>query len=326
MNGRIGMVVIGRNEGERLRVCLNSLSPEQYRVVYVDSGSTDGSVSLAESLGVTVVPLDLSIPFTAARARNAGLKKLLELQPELEFVQFLDGDCELNRDWLAFGEQTLQQDETVSVVCGRRRERFPDRSIYNRLCDIEWDTPVGEAYACGGDAIFRVKSIQEAGGYREDLIAGEEPELCLRIREGGGRILRLDHEMTLHDAQMTQFGQWWKRTVRAGHAFAEVSHLHRKSPKRIWKREVRSNWIWGLLFPVAALGPIPFTWGLSALLLLMYPLLFFRIRRRQKKNGVQHASSYAFYCVLAKFPMMLGQAKHLRGRLFGRRIKLIEYK
>jgi glycosyltransferase involved in cell wall biosynthesis len=325
-NSELGLVVIGRNEGDRLRVCLQSTRPREYPVVYVDSGSTDDSVSLAGSLGAVVVPLDLSVPFTAARARNAGLQKLLELHPRTQFVQFLDGDCELDPDWLPFALRSIQADPSIALVCGRRRERFPDQSIYNALCDIEWNTPVGEAQACGGDALFRVASVEEAGRYRESLIAGEEPELCLRIRERGGKVLRLDHEMTRHDAQMTQFAQWWKRTLRAGHAYAEVSSLHAKSPFRIWKRETRSNWFWGLLIPLLAVVPAPFTWGLSLLLLLLYPLLFFRIRRRQKKYGVPHAMAYAFFGVLAKVPMMLGQWKYVRGRLFGKRSRLIEYK
>src|SRR5207248_7579001 len=135
--------------------------------------------------------------------------------------------------WLERAEQELKVRPEVAVVCGRRRERFPEGSVYNRLCDMEWDTPVGEAESCGGDAMMRVKAVRATGGYRAALIAGEEPELCLRLREAGWKVLRLDAEMTLHDAAMTRFGQWWKRAVRAGHAFAEVSWLHRTSPQRI---------------------------------------------------------------------------------------------
>ena len=56
----IGVVVIGRNEGERLRRCLESLGPHLAATVYVDSGSADGSVALARSLGAETVELDES--------------------------------------------------------------------------------------------------------------------------------------------------------------------------------------------------------------------------------------------------------------------------
>lgn len=323
---QIGVIVIGRNEGDRLRICLESVQPEKYLVIYVDSGSTDGSVALARSMGVDVVSLDLTVPFTAARARNMGLKRLLEIGAEGEFVQFIDGDCELNANWMEFAQKNLEERSDLAVVCGRRRERFPEQSVYNRLCDIEWNTPVGEALSCGGDALMRLSAIRQAGGYREELIAGEEPELCLRMRIQGWKIDRLDHEMTLHDAAMTRFGQWWKRTLRAGHAYAEVSSLHRHSPLKLWQRETRSNWIWGLIIPLLAILPIPFTWGLSSWLLLLYPLLFFRIRRRQKQLGTPCLNSYSFFCLLAKLPMMLGQMKFCINKLFRRRARIIEYK
>ena len=60
------------------------------RIVYVDSGSTDGSVAWAKAQGVDVVELDLKLGFTAARARNAGFARLGELASQLEYVQFVD--------------------------------------------------------------------------------------------------------------------------------------------------------------------------------------------------------------------------------------------
>nr|WP_202947353.1 glycosyltransferase family A protein [Zavarzinella formosa] len=324
----VGIVAIGRNEGERLRTCLRSLSPDRNPVVYVDSGSTDGSPDHARSAGVRVIDLDLSIPFTAARARNAGWRQLLAEQPDTEFIQFVDGDCEVRPDWLETAATFLREHPEVVVVCGRRRERHPEATVYNRLCDLEWDTPIGKALACGGDAMFRVSKIVEAGGYREDLIAGEEPELCLRLRELGGRIFRLDAEMTLHDAAMTRFGQWWKRNVRAGHAFAEVSTIHRHSPCRIWKRETRSNFFWGLAVPMAAVVPAWWTFGISLALLLGYPVLFAKIFRSRRRGGDEtgQALRYSWYCVLSKFPQVRGQLTYFKNRLFRRRTRLIEYK
>ena len=325
---RVGVVAIGRNEGERLRRCLQSLDPASRPTVYVDSGSSDSSPELATSFGAEVVQLDLSIPFTAARARNAGLERLLKIAPEVELVQFLDGDCEIDPGWFPAAVAALDVQPDVVVVCGRRREKYPEASVYNRLCDLEWDTPVGEAQACGGDALMRVAAVKAAGGYRDDLIAGEEPELCVRLRANGGRVLRLPTEMTLHDAAMTRFRQWWTRNVRAGHAFAEVSHLHAHSPFGIWKREVRSNFVWGLIVPALAIVAAPFTLGLSLVLLLAYPALYFKIRRSRRRRGDEPATAtlYARYCVLSKFPQAMGQARYWRNRVFGRRNRLIEYK
>ena len=282
---RVGVVIIGRNEGERFRRCLASLDPAARPTVYVDSGSTDGSPAYARKLGVAVVELDLGVPFTAARARNAGLDRLRATAADAEYVQFIDGDCEVDSGWIDLATKTLDERPELVVACGRRREQRPDATIYNRLCDLEWDTPVGEAQACGGDALMRVAAITAVGGYRPDLIAGEEPELCVRLRANGGTIVRLNAEMTRHDAAMTRFGQWWKRNVRAGHAFAEVSSLHAGSPFGIWKKDVHSNWVWGLVVPVLAVGPAAFPWGLSPILLLVYPVLFWKIARSRRRRG-----------------------------------------
>jgi glycosyltransferase involved in cell wall biosynthesis len=326
-NQRIGVVAIARNEGDRLRHCLESVLNGTTAVVYVDSGSTDGSVSFARSLGIEVVELDLSIPFTAARARNAGFARLLQLHPSLEFVQFVDGDCEIVPGWLKTATQALRQHSQAAVVCGRRRERFPEQSIYNRLCDLEWDTPVGEASACGGDAMMRVAAFQQVGGYNATLIAGEEPELCVRLRQQGWKILRLPAEMTLHDAQMFHFSQWWKRSLRAGHAYAQGSWLHRNSPERHWVKESWSIWFWGLILPFSVLGLGGLTRGVSLFLLGGYPLLLCRIYYRQVQ---QHSRRDAFLgatsCVLGKFPQVQGQIQFHIYRLLGRSSKLIEYK
>lgn len=325
---RVGLVAIGRNEGERLRQCLDSVVGKVERIVYVDSGSTDGSVELARSLGVDVVELDLSIPFTAARARNSGVAHLLQASPQTEFVQFVDGDCEVAPGWLDYALAQLDANPNVAVVCGRRRERFPEQSLYNRLCDIEWDTPIGEAKACGGDSMMRVAAFQQAGGFNSTLIAGEEPELCVRIRQNGWKILRLDAEMTRHDAQMRRFGQWWKRMLRGGHAFAEGAWLHGQTPERHWVKESRSIWIWGLLVPLLALGMAWFTKGLSLLLLGGYPLMAYRIRRYMQQQGLpaKDAWLYGLFCLLAKFPQLQGQLQFHLNRLLGRRNVLVEYK
>lgn len=72
MTGTVAAVAIGRNEGARLVACLESMVGRVDPIIYVDSGSTDNSVAEARARGAEVVELDMSIPFTAARARNAG--------------------------------------------------------------------------------------------------------------------------------------------------------------------------------------------------------------------------------------------------------------
>lgn len=320
-----GVVVIGRNEGERLRRCLESVRAAAGVVVYVDSGSTDGSVTLAGTLGAVVHPLDLRRPFTAARARNEGLRRLRELDPGVELVQFVDGDCEVAAGWIGHAAAFLATRPDVAAVCGRRRERHPERSVYNRLCDIEWDTPVGEARSCGGDVLMRTAALLQVDGYRDDLIAGEEPELCVRLRARGWKIWRIDAEMTLHDASMTRLGQWWLRCQRAGFAFAEGVRLHGAPPERHWVREWRSAWTWGALIPLAIV--LAAGWFGPAVLwaFLVYPLQVLRLGWRSTVTGPGRWAR-AFFLVAGKFPEALGQLKSWLLHARHRRAELIEYK
>lgn len=316
----IAAVVIGRNEGERLRRCLAALAGRAAPIVYVDSGSTDGSVAAARAAGVEVVELDMSRPFTAARARNAGYAKVRELAPEGRFVQFIDGDCEIDPGWIEAARATLEAEPDLAVVCGRRREKFPQASLWNRLIDREWDTPVGEARACGGDALMRRAAFDAVGGYREDLIAGEEPEMCFRMRAQGWRIRRIDAEMCLHDAAMTRFSQWWQRSRRAGHTYAEGVALHGRSPERYRRRELASTLFWGLALPLATLGGL-LAFGPWALLVpLAYPLQVLRLIR------AGHDPARAFFLVLGKFAEAQGALGYWLARLTGRQRRLIEYK
>ena len=320
-----GVVVIGRNEGERLRRCLASMRASGSAIVYVDSGSTDGSVALARELGAEVVALDMSRPFTAARARNVGMRRLLGAQPGLAFVQFVDGDCEVVPGWLATATGFLRAHPDIAAACGRRRERFPERSVYNLLCDIEWNTPVGEARACGGDVMMRVEAFRQVEGYRDDLVAGEEPELCVRLRAKGWRIWRLDAEMTLHDAAMTRFGQWWRRTMRAGFAYAEGVRLHGAPPERHWLRESRSAWAWGAVLPLSLIVLMVLFGPWAACGWLLYPLQVARLAARSR-GAPPGRWARAFFLVAGKFPEALGQAKAWLMHLRRQQPALIEYK
>jgi GT2 family glycosyltransferase len=321
-----GAVIIGRNEGERLRRCLTSLPLSKNSVfVYVDSGSTDGSAQWAREHGVVVVDLDMRRPFTAARARNAGFRQLQLIAPSIRYVQFIDGDCELVPGWVEQATDFLEQHADVSAVAGRLRERDPERSIYNWLCEREWDRPTGVVHACGGIAMMRVEAVAAVGGFREDLIAGEEPELCLRLRRNGWRIWRLGIDMALHDAAMTRFSQWWKRTMRTGYGYAHGAHLHGHTPGRHQLWEARRSLIWGIVLPLTCLAAsiLAWPWGLAAW--LIYPLQLLRQTIRNRGRPGERAA-LAFFQVLARFPEAVGQVKFMRDRIFRFRSALIEYK
>ncbi|BCD98055.1 glycosyltransferase family 2 protein [Marinagarivorans cellulosilyticus] len=321
---KVGVVVIGRNEGERLKVCLRSI-PSGTPVVYVDSGSQDGSLEFAKGVGVTVISLDLTFKFTAARARNEGWRTLLAEYPSIEYIQFVDGDCELCQGWLTEAESFLGGNQRYAIACGRRRERYPEASPYNWICDVEWNTPVGDARSCGGDALIRVEAILLVGGYRDSLVAGEEPDMCLRLSDAGYSIRRMDLEMTLHDANIHRFGQWWMRAVRCGFAYANGAFLHGRGRHRHWVREMRRAAFWGGVLPLIVIS-LSCVFGWLGLLLLMLYVASFVKGGLNAPQSVDKPWLWSMFMLTSKFPEFIGVVSFYWGRLARVQSKIIEYK
>ncbi|WP_435015594.1 glycosyltransferase [Tundrisphaera sp. TA3] len=331
----IGVVAIGRNEGPRLAECLESIAGIDH-LVYVDSGSTDGSDRVALDLGADVVRLTSGPPFTAAWARDAGVDRLAQRAPGLDYVMFIDGDCTLDPGWLGRAVAALDADPGLAVVCGRRREREPGRSVFRRLLDIEWDVPPGRSVDdCGGDAAFRISAYRDAGGYARDLPVGEEPELCHRLRDRGWRIDRIDAEMTSHDMGEASIGPWWRRHARQGYAALDIARRF-PGPSGPYRRRVRSAWVWGVAVPAgilaaSAVGPrlidaSPIACGLAAA--MVYPLQVARMARqvRHRVDGLGLRLAYGLAIVAASWAHLAGQATYLADRLAGRAPRLLEYR
>ena len=334
----VGIVAIGRNEGERLRRCLLSLaSPGPgLATVYVDSGSDDGSVELARSMGVEVVELDMTRPFSAARARNAGFERLQRVAPGLKYAMFLDGDCEVDDGWLARGRLELEARPRAAVVCGRRRELSPGQSIYNRLADLEWDTPIGEALACGGDSMIRAGAFEGVGGFDPTAAAGEEPELCQRLRRAGWSVWRVDAEMTRHDLGMTRFRQWWRRQYRSGYNGLDILTRFPGGDRYFARGAIRSR-AWGIGWPLAVVlagaaggmaGGLLGGAVAAGLMASALPLQMLRLaaKVRRRVDGPRTALAYGVLTMVAKWAELAGQVGYVVDRRRGRMARLIEYK
>jgi GT2 family glycosyltransferase len=302
----LGIVVIGRNEAPHLADCLTALP--KVPAVYADSASTDDSIGVARSANVETVSLTAPPVLTAARGRNAGLARLLEIAPQTDIVHMIDGDCVLDADWLPKAEAALRADPQLAAVFGQLRERHPEASVYNRLCNREWHVPPGPAMACGGIALFRVAAIQSVGGYADDLVAGEEPDLCLRMRAKGWRIEALANSMGTHDAGLLHFGQWWQRSRRAGHAYAEHVARNRQNSDPNWQRQLLSIKIWAGVLPVCAILLVLLHPALVLLPVFIWQAQVIRIGLREWRAGATFGDALAFALttMIAKFAQLLG--------------------
>ena len=330
----VGVVVIGRNEGERLRRCLESIDPSAVSIVYVDSGSTDGSVGMARGKGVDVVELDTSIPFCAARARNEGYQRLVGSHPELICIQFIDGDCEIVDDWLTFAVESLLSRPDHAIVTGWLHEKFPENSIYNRMGDLEWNSAgAGEVDTVGGIFMIRRRAFDSVGGFDPTVAAGEEPELCQRLIDRAWQIVRLNRDMAVHDLAMAKFGQWWRRMVRSGYGSMDVAHRFGVPTFRRnnWQVQIWSAWLVVLMAGGTVAGIAQFSsTSLLAFLLIFaaWPAQWLRVAVRTCRKGqtMRISVAYAFFIVIAFLPQIVGQITYFTDRLRNRSFRLIEYK
>ncbi|MDE1163411.1 MAG: glycosyltransferase [Acidobacteriaceae bacterium] len=328
---RLSVVVIGRNEGPRLERCLASVRAMrndgwESEYLYVDSGSTDDSLAIAERNGFTTIPLPAGKP-TAARGRNAGWRAATG-----DVVLFLDGDTVLHPEFVAEASQSFADAETA-VIWGHRRELYPEQTIYNRVMDLDWIYAPGWTPFCGGDALFQRNTLLAVDGFDETLIAGEEPELCRRILARGERILHVDQPMTGHDLALRSFRSYWQRAERAGHAYAEVAARFAESGSPFWQDEVARNRkramllmglpLVGLVVSLLFLSPWPLL-VVAALLLAL--LLRTAWKARWKSSNKLTLLLYGAHSHLQQIPIYFGQLRFARNRKAGRKADLLEYK
>jgi cellulose synthase/poly-beta-1,6-N-acetylglucosamine synthase-like glycosyltransferase len=327
----ISVVVIGRNEGKRLKRCLASVAAmdrpvDGFEVIYVDSESTDGSQRYAADSGARVLEVTPTRP-CAAVGRNAGWRA-----STAPIILFLDGDTMLVPDFVSHGLAEFE-DPKIAIVWGHRRELAPRASVFNRVLDLDWIYPPGVSEFCGGDALVRRRVLEEVGGFDERLIAGEEPEMCQRIRSRGYTILHIDRPMTAHDLAMTRWSQYWRRALRAGYAYAEISDRSTESGLQLWRTESRHNLGHGglllattgggLLGTLALRSLIPMTLVAAGILLLG---LRTERRVRWKSGDFTTRLLYGLHSHLQQIPILFGQLRYWRDRRNGRVGSLIDYK
>lgn len=247
--------------------------------------------------------------------------------PSIQLVQFVDGDCEVVAGWLEAAANVLTAEPSVAIVCGRVRERYPERSVYNRLCDIEFSREPGEVRSCGGIFMASASAFNEVGGFNPAVVAGEEPELCFRLRAAGYKVKCLDVPMALHDSAMMRFRQWWRRTVRSGVAYAQGYTLHGRSPERFCRSQIRSIVFW-VLMPIVTVAAAWPSGGLSLLFLFGIPLQAARIAWKHRGLAGRRGDRwlYGVACMAAKPPQAMGVIKFAWLRAHGRTPSIVEHR
>lgn len=304
------IAITGRNECPHLPIVLKSWLTDGFPVIFFDSGSTDGTTAVVREAGVPVIALQP--PFSTPRARRAAVEYVHQQHPDVCYILIMDGDCALTAGWAANALDFIEQHPEVAAVNGHRTEADPHATSFNRIMNIEWDFPRGYVDTVLCDALYRMSAIRAVGNFDGSMIAGDEPELGHRLRLGGWQIYASPEHMSTHYGHLTSLRQWWTRNLRSGYVYIHIATLHANSSRRLWLREVLSNFLWGGLLPLAILLLLIPSRGKSLLLGLAYGVLLLRVywRTRQRGYDAQDASLYALSVIAGKAPMLLGQLRY----------------
>lgn len=326
----VSVVIIGRNEGERLGACLQSVQQADWTglnhdVWYVDSRSTDSSLKVATVFGANVLVLQDPTP-CAAKARNLGWRA-----SQGELILFLDGDTQLTAGFVLQAVEALRNPR-LCAAWGHRRESNPQQSIYTAVLDLDWIYPTGRSLYFGGDVLVRRYALEQAGGFDPGLKAGEEPELCARLRAKGWEIEHLDFPMTSHDLAIRTLRAYWLRCYRSGIAYAEVAHRMQSMGDRLWQRESTRDFLQGVLYAlyplllVLAFAIAP-ALGVGLIAAAVVVLVRTAWRSRTKAAGSWTLClQYAVHSHLQKLPALAGQLAWKRAHANARHLALVEYK
>ena len=285
----ISVIVIGRNEGERLAACFDSvrsaLGVLSHELIYVDSHSTDDSVSIARAHGARCFLLE-ETQTTAGLGRFAGTQ-----EARGEYLLFLDGDMYLQPGF-AQRALTAMASRGYDGVCGIRDDVYMqgDRVVSRREnyfgCTQERLAP-----EFGGAIFLRADALARCGGWSPDTIACEEAELHARLLDAGCRIGEIPVPMIVHtDAVRDSRGAlgvlFSRRRLGEGQAF-RCAMAHGRA--RAYVRHERVKFSFYALDWLCLLLALTAGWvGLGVLCALQSMQLGFLISRGHPRAFVSH--------------------------------------
>lgn len=318
---QIDVVVIGLNVQQFLSHSLQSVIDSNYpkdklNILYVDSSSSDNSVDIANNFKeVKTLFLGDTSP-SSAKARNMGF-----VYGNAEYVQFLDADSCLKKNWLKLAVNTIQQKD-IGAVLGILQERYPQKNIFHKIAAMEWNiskglngfsNATGLTSSFGGNVLVRRSAVKNAGLYNTKLLAGEDPELSYRMRRVGWKIIKINTIMASHDIATDNWNQYLKRAMRSGWAYFSISRMYMKSKEKFYLREV-FRIVGFVLFPVlfTILGFIfhPVIILLAALLAFRHLITFPRFIKKYNM-APNRALLYSAHIAFVVYPQFAGVIKGL---------------
>lgn len=194
----ISIVIIGRNAewsiGRLLESVVARLPPNvTSEIIYVDSASTDCTLEIVARYPARIIRLSAGKRLCASAGRFVGTQYATG-----QYIVFLDSDMELLGGWLERAIRLLERRPDIAVVSGIQVDTgggMGDQRLVAGGCS---EDSFAEARFAGSAAMFRREVLAKAGTWNPHIVSDEEPELCLRIRRAGYRIVQLNSLSVRH--------------------------------------------------------------------------------------------------------------------------------
>ena len=291
------VIVIGKNEEAHLGACLRSVQAAAAEVgaaeiVYVDSASTDGSVAIAQSLGVRVLSLRPDWKHTPAAGRYIGFHHTTG-----ELLMFVDGDCVIEREWLSRALAYFAEPEVAGVA-----GFLNDLDTHGRTIPFvgERARAVKTLTTLRGIAAYRRTALEQAGPFNPHLRSEEEAELALRLRRAGWKLLHLPYQMGFHHRGIPQL-QAMLRNLRLGRV-SGVGLTWRYACQRgqgwqFCREQLGTTMLFGLLLLLLSPGIAFFALGLTSyalpfLALAVLWVLSVMVKKRSLNGPIEYAGTH----------------------------------
>jgi glycosyltransferase involved in cell wall biosynthesis len=199
----LSVVLISKNQAWSIVRLMESVVREtasvpSKEIILMDSASTDETVELAGAYPIRIFRLQPGQALSPAIGRYVGYQ-----QARGQYVLFLDGDTELVEGWLRHALRVMRETPGAGAVTGHVIN-LPTAAVKEPLPllrKMEMRAPrevLWGSYGGGGAAMYRRAVLDEVGTFNPYLNSDEEPELGLRIRHAGFRILELDYPLVRH--------------------------------------------------------------------------------------------------------------------------------
>jgi len=310
----ISVVIIGLNISEKVVNCIKSVKESKYpnlEIIYVDGGSSDGSVEKVKKLGYVKVIESNHENQTGGRQRNIGWRS-----SKSDLIQFLDGDVLMDPNWINHAFKKIN--DRFIAVCGYRKERYPNKNWYNLINDIDWEKNIGETHHFGAEVLIKKSVLDDVGGYDDELISGQNGDISFRIKEKGYHILRIDKIMSYHNIKKNNFRKYFWRNFRHGYGHIQVAIRHyKKNGRRLLNNYIKIV-IKGILNPVLILLFIffkNFYFLIFIFLINLNTMATFFLSKRKGFNNKQ-SLIYVAHQLFFIYPFTLGIFRFFIGKLF----------